>query len=105
MKYALPMLIFLLLVSCKKQEVKVDYRLDTEQLIQLMYDVQWSDAAIANLTPERKDSLRTLFWGKLTTIYGLTENEIKDEIHKLESDPVTMKLVFDRIKEMSDTIK
>lgn len=105
MKYALPLLFILLLISCKKQEVKVDYRLDTEQLIQLMYDVQWSDAAIANLTTERKDSLRTVFWEKLTTIYGLTEKEIKEEIHKLESDPVTMKLVFDRIKEMSDTIK
>jgi hypothetical protein len=105
MKYGWPVIILLLLFSCKKQKVIVDYRLDTEQLIQLMYDVQWSDAAIANLSPERKDSLRTLFWEKLTTIYGMTEEEIKNEIHKLESDPETMKLVFDRIKEMSDTIK
>ena len=95
----------LISISCKKEKVKVDYKLDDERLIQLMYDVQWSDAAIANLSKARQDSLRDLFWSKLTTIYGLTEEEIKAEVHKLETDPEKMKMVFDRIKEMSDTIK
>ena len=97
--------IMLLCVSCKQDKVKIDYRLDDEKLIQLMYDVQWSDAAIANLSKARQDSLRSLFWSKLTTIYGMTEEEIKDEIYKLETDPEKMKMVFDRIKGMSDTIK
>ncbi len=95
----------LVLLSCKKQGTPVEYKLSDEQLTHLMYDVQLSDAAITSVSGVHGDTLRELFWNRLSTIYGLSEADIKSEIQKLESDPDKMKSVFDSIKVWSDTIK
>lgn len=105
---ALFMTIFLLgfvLVSCKNQEVKVEYKLSDQQLTRLMYDLQWTDATITSISGQKADTLKELFWTRLTTIYGLSRSEIKSEVQKLESDPEKLKTVFDSIKVWSDTIK
>lgn len=91
--------------SCKKQIVNMNYKLNDEQLTRMMYDVQLSDAAVMGVSGLRADSLKELFWTRITTTYGLSKAEIKSEIEKLESDPEKMKAVFDSIKVWSDTIK
>src|SRR5678809_722349 len=95
----------LVLFSCKKQIVRMNYKLNDEQLTHLMYDVQLSDAAIMGVSGHNADSLKTLLWTRLTTSYGLSRADIKSEIEKLQSDPEKMKAVFDSIKVWSDTIK
>jgi len=92
-------------VACEKKIVRMDYKLNDEQLTHLMYDVQLSDAAIMGVTGHNADSLKTLLWTRLTTSYGLSKADIKSEIEKLQSDPEKMKAVFDSIKVWSDTIK
>jgi hypothetical protein len=93
------------LVSCQRKEAKVDYKLSDEQLTHLMYDVQLSDAAIMGTSGLHADTLKELFWTRLTKTYGLSRSEIRSEIEKLETDPQKMKTVFDSIKVWSDTIK
>lgn len=94
-----------LFFSCGKKEKHIEYRLNDDKLIHMMYDIQVSDAAIMGITGANADTLRDLFWTRLTTIYGLSREEIKEEMAKLESDPAKMKMVFDSIKVWSDTIK
>jgi hypothetical protein len=93
------------LFSCDKKEKKVEYRLSDDQLTHMMYDIQVSDAAIMGITGNSADTLREIFWTRLSTIYGLTREEIKSEVDKLQADPAKMKIVFDSIKVWSDTIK
>ena len=95
----------LVLGACKKKIVRMDYKLNDDQLTHLMYDVQLSDAAIMGVSGHSADSLKTLLWTRLTTSYGLSKADIKSEIEKLQSDPEKMKTVFDSIKVWSDTIK
>ena len=107
MRIRLSILCFLgiLFFSCHKKEKVVEYRLSDDQLTHLMYDVQIADAAITGATGHNADTLRELMWIRLTTIYGLSEKEIKSEINKLQTDPGKMKTVFDSIKAWSDTIR
>jgi len=91
--------------ACEKKVKQVEYRLSDDKLTHLMYDIQVADAAITGVTGKNADTLRELMWTRLTTIYGLPENEIKSEIRKLEGDPEKMKTVFDSIKVWSDTIR
>jgi hypothetical protein len=95
----------LLIMSCQKKDMKMEYKLSDEQLTRLMYDVQLSEAAITGVTTERGDTLKELLWTRLTTVYGLSKAEIEKEIEKMESDPEKMKAVFDSIQAWSDTIK
>jgi len=95
----------LLLLACHKKEKKITYKLSDRQMTQLVYDVQLSDAVIINVAGGHGDSLKAKFFERLTTVYGLSREEIKAEIQKLESDPDRMKAVYDSIKVWSDTIK
>ena len=95
----------ILFFSCNKKEKIVEYRLSDDKLTHLMYDIQVADAAISGVTGNNADTLRDLMWARITTIYGLSEKEIKAEIAKLEADPEKMKTVFDSIKVWSDTIR
>jgi len=94
-----------ILFACGKKTKQVEYRLSDDKLTHLMYDVQVADAAITGSTGHHADTLRELMWTRLTTIYGLSEKEIKAEIIKLEADHEKMKTVFDSIKVWSDTIR
>jgi hypothetical protein len=98
-------LMIILIFSCDKKEKKIEYKLSDDQLTHMMYDIQVSDAAIMGVTGTHGDTLRDIFWNRLTTIYGLSKEEIRSEVAKLESDPEKMKTVFDSIKAWSDTIK
>mgnify|MGYP003377280722 CR=1 FL=1 len=63
MKPAMVLMISLLvLVSCESGKRDVKYLLTDEQLSSLMFDVQLSEVALAEVTEERQDSLRDLFW-------------------------------------------
>ena len=95
----------LFLFACEKKTKQIEYRLSDDKLTHLMYDVQIADAAITGATGHQADTLRELMWNRLTTIYGLSEKEIKSEINKLQTDPEKMKTVFDSIKAWSDTIR
>ncbi len=98
-------LISLWTLSCKQETTKIEYKLNDEQLSRLLFDIQLSEVAMKDLSVERKDSLKNMFWLRLSEIYKLSEPEIKIEIDKLETDPEKMKEIIDRIKMMSDSIR
>ncbi|HEX5112725.1 MAG TPA: hypothetical protein VFV79_07755 [Saprospiraceae bacterium] len=102
---SLSLILSLSLLACEKKPKPVEYRLTDDKLTHLMYDVQYADAAITGASGKSADTLRELLWTRLTTIYGLSEKEIKSEINKLQTDPEKMKIVFDSIKAWSDTIR
>lgn len=94
----------LMLIACK-DKVKHDYRLSDEELANLMLDMHYADALLADLTPEQRDSISTLYWKRMMELYDLSETEIRDEINQLENEPEKMKLILGRVKEMSDSIQ
>lgn len=94
----------LMLIACK-DKVKHDYRLSDEELANLMLDMHYADALLADLTPEQRDSISTLYWKRMMELYDLSEAEIRDEINQLENEPEKMKLILGRVKEMSDSIQ
>ena len=94
----------LVLMSCESGKRDVKYLLTDEQLSSLMFDVQLSEVALAEVTEERQDSLRDLFWLRFTEIYKNSVPEIKEEIRKLEEDPEKMKIIMDSVQVMLDSI-
>lgn len=93
------------ITGCKPQDVKVNYVLNDEQLARLILDVQLGEVAINELTTTKQDSLRQMYWLRLTTIYKMTEPDIKEEIHKVESDPAKYKAIMERVQILSDSIR
>ena len=105
MKPAIGLMIsFLGLVSCESGKRDVKYLLTDEQLSSLMFDVQLSEVALAEVTEERQDSLRELFWLRFTEVYKHSVPEIKEEIRKLEEDPEKMKVIMDQVQVLLDSI-
>jgi hypothetical protein len=92
-------------ISCKPQDIKVNYVLSDEQLAHLILDVQLGEVAINELTTPKQDSLRQIYWLRLTTIYKMTEPDIKEEIQKVESDPAKYKAIMERVQILSDSIR
>jgi hypothetical protein len=95
----------LIMLACISKESNVKYTLTDEQLSRLMFDIQLSEVALAEVEGGKEDSLRNLVWLRLTEIYKQTEPEIKGEIRKLESDPGKMKIIMDRVQAISDSIQ
>lgn len=105
MKPAMGMLMaILVLMSCNTGKRDVKYLLTDEQLSSLMFDVQLSEVALAEVTAERQDSLRDLLWLRFTEVYKHSVPEIKEEIRKLEEDPEKMKVIMDQVQVMLDSI-
>lgn len=94
----------LVLMSCNTGKRDVKYLLTDEQLSSLMFDVQLSEVALAEVTAERQDSLRDLLWLRFTEVYKHSVPEIKEEIRKLEEDPEKMKVIMDQVQVMLDSI-
>jgi hypothetical protein len=95
--------IFLLFVACNPKE-KQTYRLSDEELARLLFDIHFADVILTDITPEQKDTLKTIYWKKMTSVYHLSEEEIREEIDKLESEPEKLMLIIGRVKSLTDTI-
>ena len=104
MKYRIVLLLFLIgtVIACQQQ--KKNYKLSDEQLSNLILDLHLSETMMMSLSSPQQDSLKDLFWEKLTTVYDLSEDEIKDEVALLESDPEKLKIIVDQIRFRSDSI-
>ncbi len=104
MKYHIVLLLFLFgsVMACKQQ--KKNYSLTDEQLANLMLDLHLSETMLISLNSEQQDSLKDLYWEKLTLVYQLSEEEIKMQVALLESDPEKLKDIMDQIKFRSDSI-
>ena len=98
------LLAVLVFVGCESGRRDVKYLLTDEQLSSLMFDVQLSEAALAEVSGEKQDSLRELFWLRFTEVYKHSVPEIKEEIRKLEEDPEKMKAIMDSVQIMLDSI-
>lgn len=95
----------LVFMSCESGKRDVKYLLTDEQLSSLMFDVQLSEVALAEVTEAKQDSLRELFWLRFTEVYKHSIPDIKEEIRKLEEDPEKMKVIMDQVQVMLDSIQ
>ena len=104
MKYHIVLLLILFgsITACEQQ--KKNYKLSDEQLANLMLDLQLSETMLISLTSQQQDSLKTMFWEKLTSVYQLSEEELKVQVELLESDPEKLKSIVDQIKFKADSI-
>lgn len=99
-------LFIMLVLACGcETNVKPSYKLSDEQLAQLMLDIHLADVMLPELPAAYQDSIKEKMWERLTVIYHLSEEELKEEISKLESEPEKLKLVVNRAKELADSIQ
>ncbi len=94
-----------LIAGCQPAKEQVEYRLQDDALTRLMLDVQLSEAVLQGTVPQRQDSLKEMFWLRMTAIYHMDKDELKAEIRKLEQDPEKLKLIFERMKTAVDSIQ
>jgi hypothetical protein len=107
MKYLIAaiLIIGVAMPACQKNEANVKYTLSDEQLSRLMFDLQLSEVAVSEVTGDARDSLSDLLWEKLVGAYQLSRPQLTEEIRKLETDPVKMKVVMDRVQVLADSIR
>src|SRR3989337_2779918 len=103
MRPVLFFLIIFMVVSCSSSAKKNTYLLSDEELAHVLFDMHYADVILPELHGERADTVKAIFWKRMIDIYGLSEEEIRTEIDKLESEPETMKLVIGRVKELADS--
>ncbi len=91
-------------IACKSSEKKT-YRLSDDQLVNLMFDMHLADVLLTEFPKHQQDSIKAVYLKRMTEVYVLSEEEIHEEIHKLESEPEKMKLIIGRIKTMADSLQ
>lgn len=108
MRIIIPLLfafIFTLFLACNTGGGKKGPQTVDEKMVNIMYDMHFADALLAEFSGEQRDSISALFWERMTQLYGMSEKEIREEVAKLEGDPEKMKLVLGRVKEKADSIQ
>lgn len=81
------------------------HQLTDEQLVNLMFDLHLAEVIIPTMYKTQQDSIKVLYWKKLTDAYHLSEEELRSEIELLESDPEKHKLIIDKAKMLADSIR
>ena len=94
-----------LIIACKSSTEKKNPQLLDEKIANIMLDMHYADALLAEFSGEQRDSISAVFWERMTQLYGMSEKQIREEVAKLENDPEKMKLVLARVKEMADSIQ
>ena len=91
--------------GCGDEKPKIEYTLTDEQLSNLMYDLYFSEALLMGHGGERRDTVRTVFWERMTEVYNMDEAALRAEIEKLKSDPEKLKMLFDRVQQEVDSLQ
>jgi hypothetical protein len=97
--------LFLMLVSCGTEQPKPTYSLTDDQLSSLLNDLYFSEALLISQTGAKRDSIRTLFWQRMTEVYKMDEATLRAEVEKLKVDPEKLKMIFDRVKTEVDSLQ
>ncbi len=106
MNYRLLFLLSLVLLLCScKPSGKPEYKLSDEQLAKVMLDLHLADVILPQLHTTQQDSVKQLFWKKMSVTYQMPEADIQREIELLESDPEKLKFIVNRVKELADSIQ
>lgn len=71
----------------------------------LMLDLQLADNMLTELNAKQQDTVKILLEKKLQDIYHLTPEDIKKQMALLQTDPVKLKLILNRAKQMADSIQ
>ena len=104
MKYILLLSVFFSFIACESS-LKKKYKLTDEQLTSVMFDLHIAEAILPEFEKIHQDSIRDLYWSKMSETYGMSEIEIREEIELLESDGEKLKIILDQVKIMADSIK
>jgi hypothetical protein len=98
-------LVVMILGSCENEPQKIEYSLNDEQLSHLLHDLYFSEAVLMGHQGVQRDSIRALFWLRMSEVYKLDEAALRAEIDKLKSDPEKLKMLFDRVKTEVDSLQ
>jgi|SRR5687767_925811 len=98
------LLLMLIGMACTTRGKEV-YRLSDERLANMMLDMHLADALLVELPPDQQDSIKKVYWKRMEDMYQLSEEEIKEEILKLEKEPEKMELILGRVKQLADSIQ
>ena len=55
-------LVVILIAGCGRKKSNVNYTLTDDQLAHLMFDLQFSEVALAEVSGGKEDSLQDIFW-------------------------------------------
>lgn len=100
--FGLSMLFF---ISCAPKTLPPEYILSNEQLSNLMLDMQLAEVAMGEVNGVSRDSLKEAFSGRFEEVYKQPLPVLENEIRKLESDPVKLNLVMDRVQVLLDSLR
>lgn len=93
----------LLLAACQKNTKQ--YKLEDSQLVNLMLDLQLVETMVSTIPLNEQDSLKKVFWKQLTSVYNMTEDEIKNEVEQLETDPEKLMNIMNQVKAKTDSLQ
>jgi hypothetical protein len=91
-------------LSCHDVQ-KTEYKLSDEQMAHLMLDLQLAEVSLPDLSPEQRDTIRVLFDQRIEDVYHLSSDDVIKEMEKLQRDQEKLKLILDRVKVMTDSLK
>lgn len=98
-------LVVILSAGCGRKKSNVNYTLTDDQLAHLMFDLQFSEVALAEVSGGKQDSLKDIFWLRYVEIYKQPKTDLEEEIRKLEADPDKLKEIMERVQVLSDSLR
>jgi hypothetical protein len=93
------------LQACGPPKDTYVHRLDDQQLTRLLLDLQFAEVTLTGQEDAMKDSLRTIFWDRMSAIYGLSPQDLREEVRQLEMDPARHMDIVQQMGALHDSIR
>jgi hypothetical protein len=93
------------LQACGPRKEAYVHRLDDQQLTRLLLDLQFAEVTLTGQEDAMKDSLRTIFWDRMSAIYGLSPEDLREEVRQLEMDPPRHMAIVQQMGALHDSIR
>lgn len=80
--------------SCAKSEAPVIPR---EKMVKILSDLQISEAAAGNLSPEKKDSISRIYKQQIFKIHKVTDSDFEQSLKIYSKDPVELEKIYEKV--------
>ena len=88
------LILILILTSCTADKEAVQLSTQHSQLLDLLVDIHYAEAALENLKLLEQDSLKVQYYTHILRYHGVTKEQIEEHMDDLRNNPVFLNQVY-----------
>ena len=88
------LILILILTSCKADKEAAKLSIEHSQLLDLLVDIHYAEAALENLKLLEQDSLKVQYYTHILRYHGVTKEQMEEHMDDLRNNPVFLNQVY-----------